>query len=81
MSPSELKIDGTLPNGATILAYAVIGKHGVILANTGRNMTPFVTWTFGNADIRSTASGHYFSSMPEAYEDFINRVAGERFHD
>ena len=60
MKHTDLTVGGTLPNGATILAWAVLAEDDmIILANLRGD---FVTWIANPADLRTTCHGHYFGS-------------------
>jgi len=62
----------TLPNGALIIAIDF--DAGVVLAQSEND---YVTWSFYNQDLSSTASGHYFGNsdadQAEARADYVER--------
>ena len=76
----HLAVGKILPNGYTVTAYAVSDRHAVILAaistgEQGNLKVGFTTWTASNNDLRSTANGHYFTTMETSFADFKKRVA------
>jgi hypothetical protein len=71
-----MKIGDKLQNGATIIAYFVSMRGGVVLADTSvRSAHSFATWLF-NPTTGETFHGNYFRAdeQEEAIADFKKRV-------
>ena len=73
---NDLTIGGTLPNGATVLAYCQLERDTVILLCNWDG--GYVSWKAYHNDLRSTAHGHYYGSdRAKAVEAFGNRLADD----
>ena len=78
----NLSVGHKLPNGWTVVAYAVSDRHAVIQASMDWGDLDnieirFATWTVSQDDLRSTASGHYHNgtnAMSDSFADFKIRV-------
>ena len=74
----HLAVGKLLPNGWTIMAYAVSDRHAVIQcrqAESGGRFS-YATWTVSHNDLRSTTGGHYHCTTAEgSFADFKERVA------
>ena len=71
---SNLKVGMLLPNSAVVMAYAIVGKVGVVLCSRGFDAMGYATWVVHNDDLRSTSMGHYFPDCAKALSDFQSRV-------
>ena len=61
----------TLPNGAQIIAINY--QRGTVLAHNRGAVEPYVTWAFCGDDLASTYSGHYYSDLESAEQDYLER--------
>lgn len=73
----HLKVGHVLPNRWTVMAYCVSDRHAIVLCSSAEHpgSIEFATWNVSNDDLRSTANGHYLSSMELAWADFLDRVS------
>ena len=77
----HLAVGKLLPNGWTIMAYAVSDQHAVIQCSQttggqGNLKISYATWTVSHNDLRSTTGGHYHcTTMETSFADFKERVA------
>ena len=83
---SNLSVGHRLPNGWTVVAYAVVDRHGVVMASN-RSVNPkaepeisYATWAVANDDLRSTHNGHYHDGRQLAFGDFRDRVSAMYLH-
>jgi len=58
-----------LHNGAVVIE----ATNRVILAHWINEHTPFVTWVYYGNDPRTTAHGHYYTSLHGAVADYQTR--------
>ncbi len=76
----HLAVGKLLPNGWTVMAYAVSDRHAVVLCSITEHLDEavnidYATWDVSNNDLRSTAHGHYDLDMDASFADFKARVA------
>ena len=60
-----------LPNGAEIIAINY--QRGTVLTHNRGAVEPYVTWAFCGNDLASTYSGHYYSDLEAAEQDYLAR--------
>jgi hypothetical protein len=63
------KTGEVLHNGAVVIE----ATNRVILAQWINEHTPFVTWVYYGNDPRTTAHGHYYTSLYDAVADYQAR--------
>ena len=61
-----------LPNGAEVLAIDY--TSGIVLGHNKGAVQPYVTWAFCGNDLASTYSGHYYSNLDDAKQDYKERT-------
>lgn len=76
----HLAVGKILPNGWTVMAYAVSDRHAIVLASmstgeVGHLKVEYASWTASGNDLRSTAHGHYGKDLDGSFADFQERVA------
>lgn len=69
-----IAVNEMMRNGATCLAVHRNGSEGVVLAQTDGH-SKYATWVFNTEDEGGTYSGNYFSSVYDATDDYLRRVA------
>ena len=71
----SLAFGDTLKNGAKV----ILANSRFVLAYAETSYQPFVTWERDAVDPLCVGSGHYFSSLSEAGQDYNERSKSKEF--